>query len=251
MHLILILLAGIVSGASVQNRDTVAREAYLAGDSATALENWSTLLAEDGVSAARLSAMGNAEWRLGRRGRAMVCWERALSLDTSDPVARAGILHATSLGGVERPRPTWQEQYAATLNPDTWTALTLLSFWVLVLTWAWPRLRGRKLTDTHHKLLLTAFTLLVLSIPGAWGTWTSRERAIVRLTEENLKLTPTALGEYLAPLGEGDVVRTQRRLNGHVRVELSGGQIGWVREEAVEAVWGVTPPRSLDAPAQP
>ena len=251
MRLILILLAGAVPGASIQERDTLATNAYLAGDSATALEHWSALLAEDGVTAARLSAIGNAEWRLGRRGRAMVCWERALSLDASDPVARAGILHATAIGGVERPRSTWQEQYASTLNPDTWTLFTLFSFWILILTWAWPRLRGRKLTDTHHKLLLSAFTLLVLCIPGAWGTWTSRERAVVRLTDESLKLTPTVLGETLVPIGEGDVVRTQRKLNGHIRVELSGGQVGWVREEAVESVWGLTPPRSLDSPAQP
>ena len=36
MRLILMLLAGIVSGAPVQDRDVIAREAYLAGDSATA-----------------------------------------------------------------------------------------------------------------------------------------------------------------------------------------------------------------------
>lgn len=251
MRLILLLLAVTAAASGWEERDESARQAYLAGDSAKALETWTALAEEQGVSAARLAAMGNAEWRLGRRGRAMVCWERALSLDPADPVARAGVAHAAALGGVDRPTPTWQEQYAAALAPDTWTWLVVAAAWTLLLTWSWPRLRGRRLRDLHHRVLLAAFTLLLLALPGAWGSLTSGRRAVVRLPEEPLKLTPTTLGEGLAQLGEGDVVRTQRTLNRHVRVELPGGQVGWVREEALEPVWGASPPRSLDTTGQP
>lgn len=249
MRLILLLLAAAATGADP--RDATARAAYLAGDSARALETWGELSRDEGVSAARLAAMGNAEWRLGRRGRAMVCWERALTIDPSDPVARAGVAHAAALGGVDRPSPTWQESYATALAPDTWTWLVIAAAWTLLLAWSWPRLRGQPLRDLHHRILLTAFTALLLAAPGAWGSWTSGRRAVVRVAEESLKLTPTALGEGLAALGEGDVVRTGRTLNRHVRVELPGGQAGWVRQEALEPVWGAAPPRSLDAPAQP
>ena len=251
MRLILLLLAATAAASGWEERDEAARQAYLAGDSAKALETWTALANEQGVSARRLAAMGNAEWKLGRRGRAMVCWERALSIDPSDPVAAAGVAHAGALGGVDRPAPTWQEQYASALAPDTWTWLAVGSLWTLLLTWSWPRLRGRRLRDAHHRILLAAFTLLVLTLPGAWGSWSSGRRAVVRLPEEPLKLTPTALGESLAQLGEGDVVRTQRTLNHHVRVELPGGQTGWVRESALEPVWGASPPRSLDTLGQP
>lgn len=251
MRLTLLLLAALASAAGWEERDEAARQAYLAGDSAKALETWTALTREQGVSARRLAAMGNAEWRLGRRGRAMICWERALTLDPADPVARAGVNHATAVGGVDRPAPTWQERYAAALGPDTWTWLTLATAWTLLLTWSWPRLRGQRLRDVHHRVLLAAFTLLVLALPGAWGSWTAGQRSVVRLPEEPLKLTPTALGESLGQLGEGDVVRTERALNGHVRVQLAGGQVGWLRAEAIEPVWGAEPPRSIDAPAAP
>lgn len=251
MRLIILILAASAATAGTDERENAAQQSYLAGDSAQALETWTALAGEQGVTAPRLAAMGNAEWKLGRRGRAMVCWERALSIDPSDPVATAGINHATALGGVDRPSPSWQEQYAAALAPDTWTWLAIGSAWTLLLTWSWPRLRGQRLGDLHHRVLLASFTLLVLALPGAWGSWTSGRRAVVRLPDEPLKLTPTALGESLARVGEGDVVRTQRSLNRHVRVELAGGQIGWLREEALEPVWGVNPPRSVDAPAQP
>ena len=251
MRLMLLLLATVAAASSVEEREAAARQAYLAGDSAKALETWTALAEEAGVTAPRLAAMGNAEWKLGRRGRAMVCWERALSIDPADPVARAGVQHATAVGGVERPAPTWQERYAALLGPDTWTWLTLASAWTALLTWSWPRLRGQRLREVHHRVLLAALTLLVLALPGAWGSWSSGRRAVVRLPEESLKLTPTALGESLGPLGEGDVVRTERALNRHVRVQLAGGQVGWVRAEALESVWGAEPPRSLDATEAP
>lgn len=251
MRLMLLLLAAMAAASGVEEREAAARQAYLAGDSAKALEAWTALANEQGVTAPRLAAMGNAEWKLGRRGRAMVCWERALGIDPADPVARAGIRHATAIGGVERPAPTWQERYAALLGPDTWIWLTLASAWTALLTWSWPRLRGQRLGEAHHRVLLGALTLLVLALPGAWGSWTSGQRAVVRLPEETLKLTPTALGESLGPLGEGDVVRTQRTLNRHVRVQLAGGQVGWVRAEALEPVWGAEPPRSLDATEAP
>lgn len=251
MRLILMLIAAIAAASGWEDREAAARQAYQAGDSARALEIWTALAGELGVTAPRLAAMGNAEWRLGRRGRAMVCWERALTIDPRDPVALAGVNHAAALGGVDRPTPTWQERYAAALAPDTWTWLVAGAAWTLLLTWSWPRLRGRRLRDTHHRVLLGAFTLLVLAAPGAWGSWTAGQRAVVRLPDEALKLTPTALGEALSRLGEGDVVRTQRALNGHIRVELPGGQVGWVRAAAVEPVWGTAPPRSLEAPAQP
>ena len=252
MRLILMLLAtAAVHASGWEDREAQARQAYLAGDSAKALETWTALAEERGVSAPLLAAMGNAEWKLGRRGRAMVCWERALSIDPGDPVAQAGVAHAAALGGVDRPTPTWQERYASALAPDTWTWLAIASVWTLLITWSWPRLRGQRLRDLHHRVLLAAFTLLVLVIPGAWGSWTAGQRAVVRVTDETLKLTPTARGETLGQLGEGDVVRTQRPLNGHIRVELPGGQTGWVRAAAIEPVWGTTPPRSLDAPGQP
>ena len=251
MRLILMLIAAVSTAAGWEERDAAARQAYLAGDSAQALETWSALTEELGVTAPRLAAMGNAEWKLGRRGRAMVCWERALAIDPSNPVAQAGIAHATALGGVDRPTPTWQERYAGALAPDTWTWMVTVSIWTLLLTWSWPRLRGQKLRDVHHRVLLAAFTLLVLVAPGVWGSWTAGQRAVVRVSDESLKLTPTALGESLSPIGEGDVVRTQRVLNGHMRVELPGGQVGWVRAAAIEPIWGTTPPRSLESTVQP
>ena len=230
---------------------TAAEAAYAKGDYATAVEQWSEAARTEGVSAGLLSALGNAEWRLGRKGRAMVCWERALLLDPRDPVALAGIRHALDAGGTERPALTWSENYAALLTADAWLILASLSFWVAFLCVIIPRLRRRSASETNHRTRMIALTLLALCIPGLWGSRSLSDRAVVRRTEISLRLTPTQFGEPLHAVAEGDVVRTGRPFNGHVRATTADGKTGWLRTGEIEAVRGAGLPADLDQKAAP
>ncbi len=199
---------------------SAAEAAYAKGDYATAVEKWSQEARDEGVTAARLSALGNAEWRLGRKGRAMVCWERALLLDPRDPVAAAGIRHALNAGGTERPAPTWSENYAMLLTADLWLILATLAFWVAFLGVVLPRLRRRPASEANHRARLVALTVLALCVPGLWGSRTLSDRAVVRKPELSLRLTPTQFGEPLNGVAEGDVVRTGRSPRGESALVL-------------------------------
>ncbi len=228
-----------------------AETAYARGDYAGAVELWSTEIRDEGVTAGRLSALGNAEWRLGRKGRAMLCWERALLIDPRDPVAIAGIKHGLDNGGVERPKPTAVEEYASFLTADLWLLLALASFWTTVLCVAVPRLRRRPASEANQWTRVGALTVLALCVPGLWGGRSLDARAVVRRPEVSLRLTPTQFGEPLRGVAEGDVVRTERPLNGHVRVRTADGKTGWVRAGEIEAVRGPGLPADLDQKAAP
>jgi tetratricopeptide (TPR) repeat protein len=228
-----------------------AETAYARGDYAGAVELWSAEIRDEGVTAGRLSALGNAEWRLGRKGRAMLCWERALLIDPRDPVAIAGIKHGLDSGGVERPKPTAVEEYASFLTADLWLLLALASFWTTVLCVAVPRLRRRPASEANQWTRVGALTVLALCVPGLWGGRSLDARAVVRRPEVSLRLTPTQFGEPLRGLAEGDVVRTERPLNGHVRVRTADGKTGWVRAGEIEAVRGPGLPADLDQKAAP
>jgi hypothetical protein len=228
-----------------------AETAYARGDYAGAVELWSAEIRDEGVTAGRLSALGNAEWRLGRKGRAMLCWERALLIDPRDPVAIAGIKHGLDSGGVERPKPTAVEEYASFLTADLWLLLALASFWTTVLCVAVPRLRRRPASEANQWTRVGALTVLALCVPGLWGGRSLDARAVVRRPEVSLRLTPTQFGEPLRGVAEGDVVRTERPLNGHVRVRTADGKTGWVRAGEIEAVRGPGLPADLDQKAAP
>jgi hypothetical protein len=230
---------------------SAAESAYARGDYVGAVELWSKEIGTEGVTAARLAALGNAEWRLGRKGRAMVCWERALLIDPRDPVALAGIKHGQDSGGVDRPKPTAAEEYAAFLTADLWLLLAVASFWTTVLCVAVPRLRGHAASEGNQWTRVVALTVLALCFPGLWGNRSLDARAVVRKPEVSLRLTPTQFGEPLLGVAEGDVVRTERPFNGHMRIRTADGKTGWVRAGEIEAVRGSGLPADLDQKAAP
>jgi len=226
--------------------------AYQRGDYAQAVELWQSQAQQEGVHADLLSALGNAEWKLGRKGRAILCWERALLLNPRDPVALAGLHHAQGVGGTDRPLPTWTETYASFMTADTWLLLGTLSFWVAVYCIVVPRLKRQPSTDLNERILLLSITLLVLTIPGLWGAHTNAQRAVIKQGEISLRLTPTKLGEPIQATSEGDVVRTDRKFNGHVRVITAEGKAGWVRADEIEPIWGAGLPGTYsDATSAP
>lgn len=241
----------LLSVLTVIAEPTAGEIAYAQGDYASAVEQWQEQGHRDGLTAPLLSALGNAEWKLGRKGRAVICWERALLLDPRDTVAIAGLRHAQTAGGIERPTATWSENYSAFLRADTWLILAGISFWGMVLCVALPMFSPKNKGAWYQRGLVTFATLLALSLPGLWGSHTYAQRAVVRRADVALRLTPTAQGEPVSGIGEGDIVRTERGFNGHTRVQTTEGKTGWVRNGEVEAIWGGGLPANLDQKATP
>ncbi len=232
-------------------RAGVGETAYERGDYVAALQTWRGLAEQNGVTADLLAAIGNAEWKLGHKGRAMICWERALLLNPRDAVALAGVKHAQGAGGTDRPIATWSESYAAFQGADSWLILAAVGFWGSLLTLLIPKLRRQTPGDWNQRILVTSATLFALCLPGLFGTYTLASRVVVRRPEVAVKLTPTVLGETLNGTAEGDVLRTGRQFNGHTYVTSADGKGGWVKSTEVEPVWGGALPKNLDQVSAP
>ena len=251
MSRLLRCLACWLLGATAALQAGVGETAYERGDYVGALQAWRAQAEQDGVTADLLAAIGNAEWKLGHKGRAMVGWERALLLSPRHPVATAGIKHAQGAGGADRPTQTWSENYAAFLGADLWLILAVLGFWGTLLAVLVPKLRRQPMGDWTQRTLITSATLFALSIPGLYGAYTLASRAVVRRPEVAVKLTPTVLGETLNGTAEGDVLRTGRRFNGHTYVTSADGKGGWVKSTELEPIWGGALPANLDQKQAP
>jgi tetratricopeptide (TPR) repeat protein len=251
MRTLWLWLAGLIAAPLSAAEIDPGQAAYAAGDYVGAIERWQAQVVAEGATAGRLAALGNAEWKLGRKGRAMVCWERALLLDPRNAVATAGIRHAQSAGGVERPALTWAEDYAGFLGANAWLVIATAAFWVALLGLLIPRLRRRAPSEWQEKMVVAAATVFLLALPGLWGGHLHARRAVVRQTEVSLRLTPTARGEAIVGIAEGDVVRTDRPFNGYVRVTTADGKSGWLQAREIESPWGGGLPANLDTPKAP
>ena len=251
MRTLWLWLAGLIAAPLAAAEIDAGQAAYAAGDYVGAIERWQAQVVAEGATAGRLAALGNAEWKLGRKGRATVCWERALLLDPRNAVATAGIRHAQSAGGVERPALTWAEDYAGFLGANAWLVIATAAFWVALLGLLIPRLRRRAPSEWQEKMVVAAATVFLLALPGLWGGHLHARRAVVRQTEVSLRLTPTARGEAIVGIAEGDVVRTDRPFNGYVRVTTADGKSGWLQAREIESPWGGGLPANLDTPKAP
>lgn len=226
----------LLAWAALPAAEDPAAQAYAKGEYAESVRLWEERAAREGVTSGLLAALGNAEWRLGHKARAVLCWERALLIDPADPVALAGIRHAQNAGGAKRPPANWLERYASFLPSDAWTLAAAAAFWTAVAALLVPRMTGRRPGPWANALLLAGLTAFVLALPGIWGAHSRADRAVVRRAETPLRLTPTADGEAVGSFEEGDMVRAGRKLNGHVRVRASDGRAGWVRAGEIESV---------------
>ncbi|HPU56979.1 MAG TPA: tetratricopeptide repeat protein, partial [Verrucomicrobiota bacterium] len=83
-------------------------EAYRAGDFDAAAEAFGRCALEH-PSAGAWQNLGNAEWRRGRLGPAIVAWERALWIDPRDARSRNNLRFVREQAQLEAPELRWHE----------------------------------------------------------------------------------------------------------------------------------------------
>lgn len=181
---------------------------------------------------AALAAAGNTAWRAGDHAAATLAWERALLLDPRQKAADAGLAVAAH-AGVRSPAHNPGELYASAMSADAWTALATLAFWTVCLVLAAPRLLPVKRRDAHHTIAGIAAALLLLTLPGLYGSHTLASRAVIQKADTPLLLTPTGTGEPVGTLASGERVRLLATKGAYRRVRTADNTDGWLRADAL------------------
>jgi len=222
-------------------RFEAANRAYLAGDLEGASRGYLELLADGWESPALHVNLGNARYRMGRRGLAVASWARALRLDPGDADARANLELARAqnvdevVGAEARPLLV----RAVERVPDG-EAVGLFALAWLAL---WLGLAGRPLAPPWLRARMGALALAcaVLAVPAgallagkaaARGTTTAVVVAPVAAVREGIEPALRPIFE----LHEGTEVRVLEVRDGAVRVRLGNGMEGWVGATDVEPV---------------
>jgi hypothetical protein len=157
--------------------------------------------------------------------------------------SQAGLLSASegglpeSIGAVGRvrsalPPALWQRLHVATL-------LLVISLAVMLLAGAyWQRLRPTFRASAFCLVVVLAGFLVTRVVIGSYAGALDR-RAVVVHQQATLREIPVENrlddGNWVLP---GAVGIVERRFLGWVRLQLSDGRSGWLREEAIIAIWG-------------
>jgi tetratricopeptide (TPR) repeat protein len=228
--------------------------AFLAGDLARATASWQALV-DEGVASAELETnLGLALSRQGKRGLAVLHFERALELDSSDEDAKADLaeLRRGNVDRLEGEEDGGGEALFRLLAPLPGTALTLALLATWTLAWAAYGLKtfAQRLAQSLPlgTIAATSFVLALLAGLGTLGAVAhhrlSLQRAVVVAAAAPAREGPQAKASSHFEVHEGTLVRIEDAEAGWRKIKLQNGLSGWVPAEAVEpvvpAAWGGT-----------
>lgn len=226
--------------------------AFLSGDLARAAASWQALV-DEGVASPELETnLGVALSRQGKRGLAVLHFERALHLDSGDDDARADLieLRRSNVDRLEGEDDGGGEALFRLLAPlpGTGLSIALLASWTLA--WVFyalrslaPRLAARVPVGTAAAI---CFALAGLTGLGAAGAAVHHKlalrRAVVVAAAVPAREGPQAKAISHFEVHEGTLVRIEDAEAGFRRIKLQNGLTGWVPAESVEPVvppaWG-------------
>jgi tetratricopeptide (TPR) repeat protein len=216
-----------------------ANHLYEEGDYSEAIE-----LYEDALGSARdsrvLYNLGNAYFKAGRVGKAVVNYRRAWVLSPRDPDIRANLDFARSYRadrvdvGSNPPIVLLVRIVRYFSIQETLAAASILFVSALVLLSA-AAVRRRPALGCASLCLFIIFLYLLIS----WGSWRAvlRSRnAVVVVPEVTAYSGPGTEYREVLQVHDGLEARIRDERHGYVLIQIPGGLGGWVEESAVEEV---------------
>ena len=230
----LILACSICVGAPAGDSFSAGREAYGAGDFAAAARHFRDAVQSRTASGALLN-LGNAEWQLEKKGEAILAWERALWANPFDRNARNNLRFARETLQLEAPELSWYEVGSTWLPADWWAWMATVSLWLVVAMTTLPGIFRWRKSAWHQALAALGLGVLLLALPANYGALTRSRVGFVREKDTPLRLTPTAEGEPVTRLAEGDPGRWVRARGKFVYIRTSRAA-GWIERDRFDLV---------------
>jgi len=212
-----------------------ANQAYSQGDFKAARDGYETLVKEGNRSANLFYNLGNAEYRLGEKGRAILAYERALALDPSHPEAKANLERLRGETSARVAEPAFWEK--ALLWPEkashgraAWMAAA--AFWVLCFSLL-PVFGKRR-----PAWVLAALALTIVAWAGGAAAWEATRGAawIVTGSDVRARTAPADSSKAAGTLPQGSLVRLLMERGEWLYAVLPDGSRGWIARGAAEPV---------------
>ncbi len=232
----LLLVSALNAGAQPNELFQKAGRAYDAGQFAGAAGHYQTLLQQGFREPQVYFNLGNAEFRQGHNGAAVLAYRRAWQLAPRDADIAANLQFALEQTGAASPTPALPARVLQALSAREWRLVALLLFWLLAATACagllLPARRKQVLSGT-----LGVFILLVASLVGVayWFDLQWREPEAVVMQPAKILFAPLPNATEYYTLPAGSLVRLEAREGAWCRIR-SAGRPGWLPQSNCVAV---------------
>lgn len=212
-----------------------ANRLYEQGKYDEAIAAYSQVTSTGVASPALFFNLGNAYFRSGRIGLAILNYHKALQLSPRDPDVRANLqfVRAAALGAAPPPPPYWQ-RVVSRLTLNEWALLAGAALWVFAGIQAVRQLLA--FTFLERRLLRIApAVFLAISITGLGLAWhlSTRPRAVVIKPDAVLHHGPLDESPSLQTLQDGQELTVLDRKDDWLQVAGAQRGVGWIRNSQV------------------
>ena len=225
---------------------TKANDAYSMGQYETALNDYIEI-EKNGYHSYRLYYnMGNAWYKTGNMGKAILYYEKALKLNPAgeDALNNLQIAKLQTLDKIDvLPEfivSTWIKDIRNLMSSNGWgyTAVGLFAVvCILLLLFKFaPTTGGRKLSFVLACVVFLFFIFAVLYAFSLRAKAKSEDNAVVMVPVSNVKSAPNSTGNNLFILHEGSKVEILEQAGKWCRIEISDGRQGWLEEKDIEVI---------------
>jgi hypothetical protein len=202
-------------------------QSYLSGNFQQAADSFRAA-AEAQPAGGTLHNLGNAEWKCGRPGPAILAWEKAYWVDPFNANTRANLRYARKSSQLESPDLAWFEICSAWLPVNFWAWIAGGSLWLALSMVLLPGIFRWRKYDWHQGVAAAGFALFLLTLPALLGVQTRTKLGVLLTKQAPLRLTPTKDAQVLGHLPAGDVVRQERERGEYVYIRAGNDAAGWI-----------------------
>ncbi len=222
-------------------------EAYNAGHYDLAAEAWQKMIDDGIVSADLYYNAGNAFFKDGKYGRAVLCYERALKLDPSDKDIRYNLEYARGFVTdkidvvPEFIFKTWMREVSRIFSSNAWAWISIVlfaAFLALLLLFLLGGSAAERRSGFFCGIVALVLSLSALGFSLSLKRESLREdAAIVMATVTSVRSAPSAeTSTELFILHEGTRVEIREQISGWDNIRLSDGREGWLPAKDLEII---------------
>lgn len=232
------LLTGKMFASDVQADFATANQLYDEGKFSDAAKAYEKIIQTGKVSPSLLFNYGNAEFKAGKIGRAIVAFCRAGELAPRDSDIRANLdFVRNQVQGPTLRENRWQNWLAA-LTLDEWTMLAALTLWITFVLLATMQIRPAL------KPALWGFTRFALIITVLLGAVTGADAAIHFSKPIAVVIVPSATtrsgpfddAQVAFTVHDGAELSVLDQRNDWLQVTDGAGRIGWLERRQTEVL---------------
>ena len=242
----LIIWCSVVAASQPEDIMQKGNAYYREGDYNKAIEEYRKLVDEGFVGTSLFYNLGNANYRIGKIGYAILYYEKALELSPSDEDVKHNLDFA-HLSTVDRIQPLprfflfdWWEALLGLFSINGW-AYVVFVFYLLVILFAGAYSFSKTIKQQKIFffsgiagvfLLAFSISLLVIKI----NRETTLKSGVIVEQAVTVKFSPDPQSTDAFIIHEGLKVNLEDKLDTWVKIRLADGKVGWIEQNYVEQI---------------